>query len=94
MSNKQTRLIYDIEINCEQPTPLTFSQLSEWVIWQFKQTNLDGLSGAVHPPIPDAHWYPAVILPKEKRVQVFGHLDTLFNTPEEAAKQISKLPGV
>lgn len=87
MSKASSTLVHDIELNPEQPTSCSFEQLSDWVIWQFPQQAEDGLSGAVRPPIPEANWYPALINPKEKRVQIFGHLDTHFDTPEKAAKQ-------
>ncbi len=88
MSSIQANVVHKIELQREQPTELTFADLKEWVIWQFSQQPDDGLSGAVRPPIPEAQWYPARIYPKEKRVQVYGHLDTPFNTPEKAAAQI------
>ncbi len=80
MSKQKTTLVHNVELNADQPTSLTFTQLHEWVIWQFSQQKEDGLSGAVRPPILEAHWYPAIIHPKEKRVQVFGHLNTFYNT--------------
>ncbi len=88
MSSKQTDVVHKIELQKEQPTDLTFTDLREWVIWQYPQQSEDGLSGAVRPSIPKAPWYPARIYPKEKRVQVYAHLDTSFNSPEKAAAQI------
>jgi len=81
-------LIHNIELNPAHPTILSFDQLYSWVIWQFSQHIEGGLSGAVRPPIPDTGWYPALIEPKEKRVQIYGHLDTSYSTPEEAAKKV------
>ena len=82
--------VHNISLHSEQPTPLTFDELYDWVIWQFPQQKKESLSGAVHPPLSEAGWYPALIYPKEKRVQVYAHLNTLYKTPEEAAKRISK----
>ena len=90
MSKQQSNLVDIIELDLTQPTSLSFEQLYDWVIWQYCQQTADGLPGAVRPPIPGASWYPAVIQPKEKRVQIYGHLDSFYNTPEKAAAQISK----
>lgn len=84
-----TICVHNIKLDLNQPTTFSFDQLYDWVIWQYARQTEDGLIGAVHPPQADATWYPALIQPKEKRVQVYGHLDTLYNTPEEAAKQVS-----
>ena len=88
MNEQETTGVHNIKLNINQPTDLSFNQLYDWVIWQFPTQTEDGLSGAVRPPIVDATWYPALIQPKEKRVQIYGHLNTLFNTPEKAAKQV------
>ena len=90
MSKSETTFVYNIELETDQPTSFSFDQLYDWVIWQYAQKTESGLSGAVRPPIADAHWYPALIQPKEKRVQIYGHLDTSCQSPEEAAKLISK----
>jgi hypothetical protein len=89
MSKQQSKLVDTLELDSTQPTPLSFEQLYDWVIWQYCQQTADGLSGAVRPPIPGASWYPAVIHPKEKRAQIYGHLDSFYDTPEKAAAQIS-----
>jgi len=88
MDKQETTLVHNIQLNTNQPTSLTFTQLYDWVIWQIAEPTETGLTGAVRPPIIDANWYPALIQPKEKRVQIYGHLDTSFNTPEIAAKQV------
>lgn len=75
-----------IQLDPDKPTSLTFNQLHHWVIWQMPRKTGEGLSGAVHPTMPDTGWYPAIIKPKEKRVKVYGHLDTKFESPEEAAE--------
>lgn len=88
MTEQETTCVHNIKLNTNQPTSFTFSQLYDWVVWQFPTQTENGLSGAVHPPIADANWYPALIQPKEKRVQIYGHLNTSYNTPEKAAKQV------
>lgn len=90
MSKQNTTQIHGIRLQLEQPTSLTFDQLYDWVIWQFSHAQKGALSGAVRPPVSDASWYPALIHPKEKRVQVYGHLDTSYATPEAAAKRLLK----
>lgn len=90
MSKQQSTLVHNIELNPTQPTSLSFEQLYDWVIWQFCQQTADGLSGAVRPPIHGSSWYPALIQPKEKRAQIYGHLDSSYDTPEKAAAQILK----
>jgi hypothetical protein len=88
MSKPETIVVYNIELETDQPTSFSFDQLYDWVIWQYAQKTESGLSGAVRPPLADAHWYPAIIQPKEKRVQIYGHLDTSCQSPEEASKLI------
>ncbi len=90
MSKPETTFIYNIELASNQPTSFSFDQLYDWVIWQYAQKTEKGLTGAVRPPIADTQWYPALIQPKEKRVQIYGHLDTSCKSPEEAAKLISE----
>jgi len=90
MNRPQANQVHNVEIDTTEPTSLSFEQLFDWVIWQYSQETVNGLSGAVRPPIPGASWYPALILPKEKRAQIYGHLDTCYDTPEKAAAQISK----
>lgn len=80
----QTQLIENIPFHTNQPTEVTFHQLFRWVIWQLPRRKLNGLMGAVHPPIGGYGWLPALILFKEKRVQVYAHLNTPFASPEEA----------
>jgi hypothetical protein len=89
--SEQAKLIDNIEFEQEQPTTLSFKQLYQWVIWQFPHPMQNGLSGAVRPPEADANWVPAVIFPKQKRVQVYAHLDSSHATPEEAAEYIQRL---
>lgn len=85
-----TKKVDTIMIKLDQPTELTFSELHTWVIWQFPRQVKKGLCGAVRPPIPDHGWYPAVIHLKEKIVQVHGHLDQKFISPNDAADWVAE----
>jgi hypothetical protein len=82
--NAETFVVANIALDPTQATELTFHDLATWVIWQFPRKKGGGLCGAVRPPIPQHGWYPAIILPKEKRVQVLAHLHATYPTPEEA----------
>lgn len=84
--NKKKRMIDSIKLKNHHPTNLNFADLYTWTIWQFPRKVQGGLCGAVHPPISNHGWLPAVINVKEKKVQVHGNLDQTFITPEEAAK--------
>ena len=79
-----------IMLKKHRPTNLSFEDLHTWTIWQYPRKVPGGLCGAVHPPIPEHGWFPAVINVKEKKVQVHGNLDQPFPTPEEAAKFLEK----
>ncbi|MCZ7668669.1 MAG: hypothetical protein M5U34_16480 [Chloroflexi bacterium] len=79
-----------IQFDSEKPTAFTFSQLSQWVIWQMAKQKGKVQAGAVRPARVDAAWYPAIIQPKEKSVQVYGYLDIRFESPEEAAEWVAK----
>lgn len=92
MNEQETTVVHNINLNTNQPTSFTFSQLYDWVIWQFPTQIENGLSGAVRPPIADATWYPALIQPKEKCVSVYAHVNTPFNSPEEASNWFLKQP--
>ena len=78
--------IAGISINKKTPTKFSFNDLYTWVIWQYPKQKNKGLCGAVRPPIPDHGWLPAIILVKEKSVEIYGHQDTLFPSPELAAE--------
>ncbi len=77
-------VVADIALDMTQATELTFHELETWVIWQFPRKKGPGLCGAVRPPIPQHGWYPAIILPDQKRVHVLAHLHTTYPSPEEA----------
>ena len=84
--SKKKRKVGNVKLKNRQPTNLKFEDLYTWTIWQFPRKVSGGLCGAVHPPIPEHGWLPAVINVKEKKVQVHANLDQTFTTPEEAAK--------
>lgn len=84
MSQKKQK-IAGVTFSCRRPTGLDFQDVYSWVIWQIPRQVETGLSGAVRPPMPESCWYPAIIEHKEKRVQVYAHLDESFATPESAA---------
>lgn len=79
-----------ITLNSDEPTMLTFKQLHDWVIWQIPQSVGNGLRGAVKPSSVTQQWYPAIVDVKKEKVQVYGHLDELFETPESASKYLTK----
>ncbi|MCP5098851.1 MAG: hypothetical protein GY943_25145 [Chloroflexi bacterium] len=84
-----TKTIANVTLSTDKPTLLAFDDLFTWVIWQFpKATQLDGLCGAVKPPIADHDWYPAIVQYKKKRVLVYAHLSQTFTTPEYAAEHV------
>lgn len=85
-------IVDGIPFHSNHATELNFQQLHSWIIWQAPHQKDKGLYGAIHPPIASHGWYPAVILPKEKRVQVHAHLNTLYKTPEEAIESLKTNP--
>ena len=80
----------NIKLNKNKPTKLDFYKLYTWTIWQYPRKVKEGFCGAVHPPLPEHGWFPAIIQRKEKVVQVHAHLDEKFETPESAAKYFEK----
>ncbi len=80
------RNVGEIMLRTDRPTELTFSDLYKWIIWQFPRRKGTGLCGAVHPPLANHTWYPAVIKFREKRVLVHGHIDKEFASPNAAAE--------
>lgn len=87
--SEQAILVAGIELQSDKPTVLSFGDLFTWVIWQFPRPHKPGMCGAVRPPLPDHGWYPAIILPDKERVQVYGHLNKTYPSPEAAADHFS-----
>ena len=48
-----TKQVGSINILLEQPTELTFTELTTWVIWQYPHQIEKGLCGAVCPPVTE-----------------------------------------
>lgn len=82
-------VVANTTLSTKHATKLTFHQLKTWVVWQFPRKKEAGLLGAVRPSLANHGWYPAIIYPKEKRVLVYGHLDTLYDSPEEASDSLN-----
>ena len=85
MANK-VYIIANITLMKDKPTEVTFDDLYEWVIWQYPRQKDGGLCGAVHPPLANHTWYPALIAYLDKKVLIYGHIDKLFRSPDEAAE--------
>jgi hypothetical protein len=85
MTQNNSKAIDSVKFDAAGPTELSFTALYTWVIWQFPRQQKSGLCGAVHPPIPDYGWLPAIIYPQKKQLAIYAHLDETFATPEEAA---------
>jgi hypothetical protein len=81
--------IAQLKLNNTKPTTLNLKLLKEWVVWQFPKKFANGFCGAVHPPLEDHGWFPAVIRPEKNEVQVHGHVPETFATPEQAAEHVA-----
>lgn len=79
------RKVAKVTLRTDGPTEVTFDDLHQWVIWQFPRKKDRGLCGAVHAPIAEQTWYPAVIGYLDRKILIHGHLDQLFSSPDEAA---------
>ncbi len=79
-----------IQLDATKPTKLSLKELYHWVIWQFPHASNEGSFAAVHPPLDDSGWYPAVIKSKKRQVLIYGHLDLQFGSPEETLTYLSK----
>lgn len=85
MSDEKAKAIDSLHFDTLKPTELTFAELYTWVIWQFPRKQKSGLCGAVHPPIPEHGWLPAIINPQKQQITIHAHLEETFTTPEAAA---------
>ncbi len=79
------RTVAGIALSNEKPTRLTYDELYTWVIWQFPRPLNGGLVGAVHPPMPQHGWIPAILFAGKKHLDIYAHLDEPYPTPESAA---------
>lgn len=80
-----------MNLHPSQSTIATFDELYKWVIWQFplEQAEINGnlgWYGAVHPPLANHGWYPALIEPQTLHVHLYAHLEQTFPSPETAAE--------
>jgi phosphoglycolate phosphatase-like HAD superfamily hydrolase len=83
--NERKTIVADVTLKSDAPTLLTFEQLRTWVIWQYPRRRAGGLCGAVHPPLAQFAWLPAIVRPKERQVEVHAHVGREFDTPRAAA---------
>jgi hypothetical protein len=82
---KGKRQIGHLQFHLDQPTEYSFAELHTWVIWQFPRTDGQGMLGAVHPPIAQHGWLPALVHPYKERVIIHAHHPQTYPTPEAAA---------
>ena len=87
--SKKTERMGSVEVHQEQPTQVTFSDLSDWVLWQFPRSQDGWLDGAAHPPMAQYGWIPARIQPRNEQVILYAHCCSPLSTPEEAAEWIA-----
>lgn len=88
MSSK-TILIGLVEVQRDAPTELSFSDLPDWVIWQFPSPHSGWLDAAAHPSIAGHGWIPARVQPLKQRVLLYANLGEPLRSPEEAAKRMA-----
>lgn len=88
MSDTWTQL-GSIKMQLEQPTNVTFAELSDWVLWQYPRFRGSWLCGAAHPPEPGYGWIPARIQPQKRRVTLYGDCCQPLKTPEDAAEWVA-----
>lgn len=86
MATQKKTLIDGILFNATGPTTVSLDKLYAWVVWQYPRLKSGGHSGAVHPPLADHGWFPAIIDPAKQQVLIFAHLPKPFESPEMAAK--------
>ena len=90
--DETVKAIGSLQFDRTKPTELSFAELYTWVIWQFPRKQKTGLYGAVHPPIPEHGWLPAVIYPQKQQLVIHAHLEKTFPTPEAAADYLQNKP--
>lgn len=78
------KVVGTVTFEATKPTAVSFKQIHHWVIWQFPQPHPDGMCGAVHPPLPNHGWIPAVIDSSRQMAHIFAHLAEPYNSPETA----------
>ncbi|RMG93943.1 MAG: hypothetical protein D6706_14520 [Chloroflexi bacterium] len=83
--------IANVQVLTNAPTELPLEKLYTWVIWQFPQPKSGGLCAAVHPPIANYGWIPAIVHKNKKCIHLFGHLEETFASPEDALAHLNSL---
>lgn len=80
----EEKVIAELSFHADKPTCFSFATLHRWIIWQFPRPHQDGMMGAVHPPLPEYSWLPAIIRAKSKDVVIHAHVDVDYQSPETA----------
>lgn len=78
--------VAQLKLSTSKPTTLNLKLLHDWVVWQFPKQTANGFYGAVHPPLQEHGWFPAIIHLGKNEVQVYGQVVETFATPEMAAE--------
>lgn len=85
MTSRESEVVANIRLRIDSPTELTMDEIYEWVIWQFPLEMAGGLCCAIHPPIANHTWYPAIIGHLDNKIVVHGEVNQEFGSPKEAA---------
>ena len=78
--------IAQLKLSSSKPTTFNLKLLQDWVVWQFPKQTANGFCGAVHPPLKEHGWLPAIIHPEQNEAQIYGQVSETFATPELAAE--------
>lgn len=77
-------IVAGLKLRIDRPTTVSFTDLRNWVIWQFPQREKKGYRGAVRPALADQMWLPAIIQDDRERVRIYAHVQEKFSSPETA----------
>lgn len=89
----EQKIIADLTFHLNKPTHFSFEALHHWVIWQFPRPHQGGMMGAVHPPLPDYRWYPAIIKSDSEAVIIHAHAKEEYMSPETAVMYFNGDPA-
>ena len=81
--------IAQLKLSSSKPTTFSLKLLQDWVVWQFPKRMANGFYGAVHPPLQEHGWLPAVIHLEKNEAQIYGQVTETFTTPELAADYLA-----